>query len=455
MTTSTSSAQTDARSVLARLDRIPVWSLPRYYLVIIGVGYFFTFFDIADIGYGMPAIAKQFKLSGSTTTFVALSIGLIGYAVGSLVIGLISDRFGRYKILLFTIGLTAAGSFLDATATGVKTLSLWRFITGMGVGADLNLVSTYVGELSPARLRGRISNLTFLVGIIGQAVTPFVALALVPNYSSGWRWLFVIGGVIATVGLVGRFELPESPRWLALHGKPDEADQIVARMENTARERGVELTDPDVTDVSSEFDKMPLRALFKAPYGRRLAVLIPMWFLWYIGNYGFLGDSATLLGMHGYDINNSILFLGVGGLGYPIGATAMAAVADKIERKLLLLASSLVWLVGMVLIGTLANEAVLVIGAFLGALGLGMWLQVAYTYTAENFPTRSRSTGFAVSDGVGHAGGAVGGLALPHVVAGATFFTGFAGIGVTGALAGIVAMFGPSSSGRRLEDMSG
>jgi MFS transporter, putative metabolite:H+ symporter len=456
MTTSTSPATTtDAGTVLARLDRIPVWSLPYYYLVIIGVGYFFTFFDIADIGYGMPAIAKQFKLSGSTTTFVALSIGLIGYAVGSLVIGLISDRFGRYKILLFTIGLTAAGSFLDATATGVKTLSLWRFITGMGVGADLNLVSTYVGELSPAPLRGRISNLTFLVGILGQAVTPFVALALVPNYSNGWRWLFVIGGVIATVGLVGRFELPESPRWLALHGKPDEADEIVTRMENTARERGVDLVDPDVTDVSSEFDKLPLRALFKAPYGRRLAVLIPMWFLWYIGNYAFLGDGATLLGLHGYDINNSILFLGVGGLGYPVGAIAMAAVADKVERKLLMLASSLVWLVGMVLIGTLANETVLVIGAFLGALGLGMWLQVAYTYTAENFPTRSRSTGFAVSDGVGHAGGAVGGLALPHVVAGASFFTGFAGIGVTGALAGVVALFGPSSSGRRLEDISG
>lgn len=73
---------TQSASVLARLDRIPVWSLPWSYLVIIGIGYFFTFFDIADIGYGMPAIAKQFHLSGSTSTFVALSIGLIGYAVG-------------------------------------------------------------------------------------------------------------------------------------------------------------------------------------------------------------------------------------------------------------------------------------------------------------------------------------------------------------------------------------
>ncbi|MDQ6840140.1 MAG: MFS transporter [Actinomycetota bacterium] len=183
-------------------------------------------------------------------------------------------------------------------------------------------------------------------------------------------------------------------------------------------------------------------------------MLIPMWFLWYIGNYRFLGDSADLLSNRGYDIANSILYLGVGGLGYPVGALIMAWLADRRERKQLMFASSVVWLVGLILVGTLANEGVLVAGAFLAALGLGMWLQVAYTYTAECFPTAARSTGFAVSDGVGHAGGAVGGLALPHVVAGASFFTGFAGIGVTGLLAGVVALFGPKSSGRRLEDMS-
>ena len=133
--------------ILARQDRIPVWSLPGVYLVIIGVGYFFTFFDIADIGYAMPAINKQFSLSSGASTFVALSVGLIGYAVGSMLIGSLSDRFGRYRLLLITIGITALGSFLDATATGVVTLSLWRFLTGIGVGADLNLVSTYLGEL--------------------------------------------------------------------------------------------------------------------------------------------------------------------------------------------------------------------------------------------------------------------------------------------------------------------
>lgn len=443
-----------ARAVLARLDRIPVWSLPARYLVVIGIGYFFTFFDIADIGYGMPSIVKQFHLSNSESTFVALSVGLIGYAVGSIIIGGLSDRYGRFKILLITIGLTAIGSFLDATATGVATLALWRFVTGMGVGADLNLVSTYLGELAPANQRGRISNLTFLVGIIGQAVTPFVALALVPHYEIGWRMLFVIGGVIAAMGFAARFDLPESPRWLALHDRVAEAETIVARMEETARTKGVTLPAPQEEEVSMEQHKMPFRALLSRPYISRLAVLIPMWFLWYIGNYGFLGDAATLFAAHGQAIGSSILYLGIGAIGYPVGAIIMAAVADRIERKLLIFGSTLVWLAGMIIVGTLANEGVLIIGSFLASLALGLYLQVAYTYTAECFPTRARASGFALSDGLGHGGGALGALVLPTVVASASFFVGFAGIGITGALAGLIALFGPKSSGRRLENIS-
>lgn len=113
-----------------------------------------------------------------------------------------------------------------------------------------------------------------------------------------------------------------------------------------------------------------------------------MWFLWYISNYGFLGDAATLFAAHGQAIGNSILYLGIGAIGYPVGAIVMSVLADRVERKLLIFGASLVWLAGMVVIGTLAGEAF-----------------------------------------------------------------GFAGIGVTGVLAGLVALLGPRSSGRRLESV--
>jgi putative MFS transporter len=111
-------------------------------------------------------------------------------------------------------------------------------------------------------------------------------------------------------------------------------------------------------------------------------------------------------------------------------------------------------LAGLLLIGTLANPAIVTIGSFMASLALGSYLQVAYTFTAERFPTRLRARGFALADGGGHLGGAVGALLLPTLVTGTTFFIGFTAIGITGLLAGLIALSGPRTSGRSLENVS-
>jgi putative MFS transporter len=440
-----------AAGVLARQDRIDVWALPWHYLVIVGTGYFFTFYDITDIGFAIPQVQTQFHLSGHESTFLALAIGLIGYAIGSVVIGTLADRLGRFRMLILTIVLTAVGSFGDAASNSLTALIIFRFITGMGVGADLNLVSTYIGELAPARLRGRISVLTFLVGILGQAVTPLIALALIPGLHDGWRWLFIIGGVIAVIALVARFELPESPRWLALHGRLEEADELVAKMERRAESRGARLPAPDPSEVDTR-SGFPYGELLRPPYLRRVIVFLAMWFFWYIGNYGFLGDAADLFKTQGLSAGTA--YLAIGAVGYPVGAGLMIFGIDRYERKWLLLGSSVVWLAGMLLIGSAASEAILIVGAFLASTALGMFLQAGYTYTAESFPTRGRSSGFALCDGIGHGGGAIGGLYLPTVVSSLSFFAGFALIGVTGMLAGLIALAGPAASGIALERIS-
>lgn len=449
-------ADAGGRRLLARLDRIPVWALPRRFLAIIGVGYFFVFYDIADIGFALPAVSEQFGLTRSEGLFVAVAIGLVGYSIGSIFIGALADRCGRYRMLIVTMMLTAIGSLGDAAATGLTTLTVFRFITGMGVGADLNLVSTYISELAPARVRGRTTVLTFLVGILGQTVTPFVALALVPNISYGWRLLFAIGGAIALLGLAVRTVLPESPRWQVHNGLLNDAERTIATMEDTCHARGLPLLDPadDVQDSPGPQGADGWRTIVHLPYRRRLAVFIAMWFLWYIGNYGFLGDAAQLITEHGAAIGGSILYLAIGAAGYPVGAALTIVLVERVERRVLILGCTSVWLIAMLLIGSFAGEAAVAGGAFLAAVSLGSYLQVAYTFTAESFPTRVRATGFALSDGIGHGGGAVGALALPLVVGSWSFFSGFALIGVTGVLAGLVALLGPVATGRRLETMS-
>lgn len=441
--------------IIARANRIPVWSLPTAFLAIIGLGYFFTFYDISDIGLAMPAIATQFHIGASTSLFIALSVGLIGYGIGSYIIGSLADVFGRYRSMILTMALTALGSFGDAISMNVPELTVFRFITGLGLGADLNLVSTYISEFAPPNVRGRITVYTFLVGILGQAVTPFVGLSLVPVFYNGWRWLFGIGAIIAFIALILRFELPESPRWLATKGRNiEKAKKVLEMMEATATKKIGKLPDPDISSVVIEEQKFPTLYLFKRPYSSRLALLVFVWFFWYIGNYAFLGDSASLLSSAGFSIASSILYLAVGAVGYPVGAAIMVFTADRFERKYVIFADTVVWFAGLLLFATKIGD-LLFVGSFLASLALGMYLQVAYTFTAENYPTRARSSGFALTDGIGHVGGAFGALFLPFLVATYSFAFGFSFIAVTGLIAGILVLVGGTkATGKTLESVS-
>jgi putative MFS transporter len=457
-------AAAQGRALLDRMDRLPGWPLRRFDLVVLGLAYFFVFYDITDIGFGMPAIVTQFHLSDNDVKFVAIAIGLVGYIVGSNLVGVLAHRRGRRLAFLASLLLSGVGSLGTAFATGLVSLSIWRFLTGMGVGAALNLATTYVGELSPSSQRGRISVRMFMIGIMGQAVTPFVALALVPNFHIGWRLLFAIGALIGLAGVLFALRLPESPRWLIQHGRLKEAEDLVGSMEQRfdPEELAASAAPPSVGPLSTGPEGTPptgddegpsssMGELLHGRYGLAVLALITMWFLWYIGNYGFLGDAATLLSANGLGIGSSILYLAVGAIGYPVGAGIMVLTADKIERKYLIFGATVIWLIGMLLIGTLANGAVVTVGSFLASLALGSYLQVAYTFTAENFPTGLRSRGFALADGGGHLGGAVGALLLPALVTGSTFFIGFAIIGITGLLAGLIALGGPKTTGLPLE----
>lgn len=453
-------AAPDGRALLDRLDSLPGWALPKFNFVVLGIAYLFVFYDISDIGFGMPAISAQYHLSDNAVKFVAVAIGLIGYIFGSIAIGALSDRRGRRSAFVMSLVISGIGSLGCALATGLVTLSIWRFVTGVGVGAALNMASTYVGELAPPSQRGRLSVTTFLVGIIGQAVTPFVALGLVPHFFIGWRLLFAIGAVIGILGVLFALMLPESPRWLIEHKHNQEAQQLILAMESRfspdalARARERHAAAPAAAPQRETAPAASWGELLHGRYATPVFAMTAMWFLWYIGNYGFLGDAATLFSAHGLGIGSSILYLAVGAVGYPVGAVLMILTSDRVERKYLIFAATVVWLVGMLLVATLADSAVVTVGSFLASLALGCYLQVAYTFTAENFPTRLRARGFSIADGGGHLGGAVGALLLPTVVTATSFFTGFALIGVTGLLAGVIALAGPKASGKKLEEVS-
>src|SRR5579875_1093084 len=132
---------------LARLDRIPVWPYERSLLWIVGAGYFFAFFDIVTIGYAAPVIAKQFHVSAKTVT-LSVTSSLIGYIIGAFIDSTIADKWGRRLSLGLSVTVFSLGTVLAAVSTNVGELIAFRFISGLGIGAEIAAVTTYIGEVS-------------------------------------------------------------------------------------------------------------------------------------------------------------------------------------------------------------------------------------------------------------------------------------------------------------------
>ena len=244
-------------SILARLDRIDVWSLPFLFIGILGTGFLFTFYDIFDINVSF--IQSCVALKPGCTPETALDalklpvvLNLAGYVVGTLVLSPLADRYGRRNMLMVTMALTGIGSLYNALAPDYTHFVIARVITGFGIGADLAIVNTFIGEVAPRRSRARFTSLIFIMSAIGALLGIWLGLFLTtpaepwphglpfaqagPGFESGWRWMYALGALLALVAIALRFELPESPRWLVGQGRLDEADRVVADMETTARQ---------------------------------------------------------------------------------------------------------------------------------------------------------------------------------------------------------------------------
>lgn len=403
---STTAHRSDAAAQLgARVDRLPGWALSRSALVLLGISSAFSFYDITSMGVVLPAVAQEFGTT-STGLAVVISMNLAGYIVGSMLLGVVADRIGRRPAYVVTLILLAGGSLMTAFAWDVASLTLFRLVTGAGTGAQIALVTTLFAELSSARRRGLYLQANQVVAGVGLTLAPWLAVIFVDSHSYGWR--IVLGvGVLAIAAVPLGWLMPESPRWLALRGRLDEADQVVGRMEDTVRKRGMTLPEPVAAPTDDEAVKSPLSMLLRRPYLGRLLALTGFWFLFYLTSYSFLGFQTTLLDEIGLLSDSSILITAIGSIGYVLGPLAATVVVERFERKYLLVAVAVMEAVGALLLAGATSNLMAGAGGLLIAAGI-MAGTVGYTYTAEVLPTQARATAVAIAQGLGHLAGVVG-----------------------------------------------
>ncbi|ALL69166.1 benzoate MFS transporter BenK [Paraburkholderia caribensis MBA4] len=398
----------DAGTISARLDRLPatrsVWKL----VVMLSLGFFFELYDLLYTGYVAPGIVKSGILTSTTqglfgTTGIASFIAtlFLGLFIGTIACGFLADRFGRRAIFTYSLLWYTVANVIMAfqeTATG---LNFWRFMAGLGIGVELVTIGTYISELVPKHIRGRAFACEQAVGFMAVPVVAFLAWLLVPRAPlglDGWRWVVLIGAHGALFVWWIRRNLPESPRWLAQQGRVDEADRVMRALEaKVEAEYGKPLppaAPPVPVPPSGRFGDM-----WVPPYRRRTLMLSIFNIFQTVGFYGFANWVPTLLIKQGITVTTSLAYSSVIALAAPVGPIIGLFIADKYERKSVIVAmAALIIVCGLWFSQTTAAALLICLGVGL-TLGSNIMSYSYHAYQAELFPTsiRARAVGFVYS----------------------------------------------------------
>ncbi len=408
----------------ARLDRLP-WAR-WHWMVVVGLGtvWILDGLEVTIVG----SMSAALKPDGTGLGLSSSQIGFAGAAyvagacLGALFFGQLTDRFGRKKLFLITLVVYTVATVLTAFSMNPAWYFACRFFTGTGIGGEYAAINSAIDELIPAKYRGRVDvaiNGSFWIGAAGGALLtiPLLDPTLIdPAY--GWRIAFGLGAVLAVGILVVRRHVPESPRWLFIHGREDEGEQIVRDIEGTVTEESGE----DLPSVSDTITIRQRRTIGMGEIARTVFTLYPkrtvLCFSLFVGQ-AFLynaffftyGDTLTTF----FDVKQTGYYLAVFAASNFIGALTLSSLFDTVGRVRMItgtyVLSGVLLAAAGVMLGSLDALSLTIFGGvifFFASAGAS----AAYLTASEIFPMETRALCIAFFYAIGTAAGGIAGPLL-------------------------------------------
>ncbi|GGK08368.1 MFS transporter [Pseudomonas matsuisoli] len=376
---------------------------------LLSIGGFFELYDLFQTAYISPGLIADgifangsdgvFGISDQASFAAATFLGLF---IGASLLTPYADRFGRRNVFVFAlIGYTVCTILMGLQSTAIGVIAM-RFLVGIGLGVELVTIDTYMSEIIPKNMRSKAFAFGFFIMFSSVPTVALLSWWLVPQAPlgiSGWRWVVFFSAIFALFVWRLRQALPESPRWLAQHGRFEEADAILRPIEaKVAAETGQPLPDPEPEHFELQ-SRGRFADIWSDTYRKRTLMLIVFNIFQAIGFFGFGNWLPKLISGQGVSVTHSLGYAFVITLAYPLGALFCAKFTSRFENKWQIVCSSLCTVVFGTLFAFQDNPLWL---TFCGVMITfsNAWLTYSYHgYQTELFPThiRARAVGFCYS----------------------------------------------------------